>query len=238
MIETMIDKAIKHAEEVAIQNTKGLEDAIALGGQNPTREEIEECEKCAAEHRQLAEWLKELKQYRENRTSSPSTEMRGCSDCIIIREYLSKCEQYGCDSCVAETYCILNNLRTDRYPGEMCEKNMLEYLDSRKEIHNNISSTVSSTDAVSREAVFHELDSHHWESREDWAIISDAIDCLPSVTPDAVSMEVIEAIKEEIKSEIGKDGFPEWLEGYNDGLQYALDVIDRHIGKENHEEHR
>ena len=72
-------------------------------------------------------------------STGSSTEIRGCNDCMIIREYLSKCEQYGCDSCVADTYCILNNLRTDRYPGEMCEKNLLGYLDSRKEIHNNIS---------------------------------------------------------------------------------------------------
>ena len=39
-----LDEAIKHAEEVA---------------------EEKRCEKCAKEHRQLAEWLKELKQLRE-----------------------------------------------------------------------------------------------------------------------------------------------------------------------------
>ena len=39
-----LDEAIKHAEEVA---------------------EEKRCEKCGEEHRQLAEWLKELKQLRE-----------------------------------------------------------------------------------------------------------------------------------------------------------------------------
>ena len=39
-----IDEAIKHAEEVA---------------------EEKRCEKCGEEHRQLAEWLKELKQLRK-----------------------------------------------------------------------------------------------------------------------------------------------------------------------------
>ena len=60
-----IDEAIKHCEEVAETNDKGLYDAIALGGQNPTQEEIAACEQCAADHRQLAEWLKELKNLRE-----------------------------------------------------------------------------------------------------------------------------------------------------------------------------
>lgn len=59
-----IDEAIKHAENVALNSENGLYDAIALGGQNPPQEEIDECMKCAEEHRQLAEWLKELKMYK------------------------------------------------------------------------------------------------------------------------------------------------------------------------------
>lgn len=43
-----IDEAIKHCEEVA--------DGMTEQGK---------CEECAAEHRQLAEWLKELKNARE-----------------------------------------------------------------------------------------------------------------------------------------------------------------------------
>ena len=58
-----LDEAIKHAENVALNRENGLYDAIALGGQNPSQEEIDECMKCAEEHRQLAEWLKELKRY-------------------------------------------------------------------------------------------------------------------------------------------------------------------------------
>lgn len=41
-----LDEAIKHCEEI-IQNN---------------------CDKCAEEHKQLVEWLKELKRYRENDT--------------------------------------------------------------------------------------------------------------------------------------------------------------------------
>ena len=49
-----LDEAIKHAEEVAEEHTK----YNIYGG-------FESCDKCAEEHRQLAEWLKELKEYRE-----------------------------------------------------------------------------------------------------------------------------------------------------------------------------
>ena len=65
MSKLTLDEAIKHCLEVAEQNTQGLYDVIALGGQNPTQEEIARCEECAADHRQLAEWLTELKELRE-----------------------------------------------------------------------------------------------------------------------------------------------------------------------------
>lgn len=54
-----LDEAIKHAEKIMVENlekTKGrsASDPIAIN-----------CFECAEEHRQLAEWLKELKQLRE-----------------------------------------------------------------------------------------------------------------------------------------------------------------------------
>lgn len=45
-----LDEAIKHAEEIA---SRKFDDCV-------------HCINCAEEHRQLAEWLKELKRYREN----------------------------------------------------------------------------------------------------------------------------------------------------------------------------
>ena len=56
-----IDEAIKHAEEVAEEKKK---DACELYDAK-NYEESRECIWCAEEHRQLAEWLKELKMYRE-----------------------------------------------------------------------------------------------------------------------------------------------------------------------------
>lgn len=53
-----IDEAIIHAEEIAEINEN-----IAYNTDSENWMDIAQCEKCAEEHRQLAEWLKELKQY-------------------------------------------------------------------------------------------------------------------------------------------------------------------------------
>ena len=61
-----IDEAIKHSEEVA-------EEKEAQAWEAQLQEEykkIKSCKKCAEEHRQLAEWLKELKQLREQKPKS------------------------------------------------------------------------------------------------------------------------------------------------------------------------
>ena len=55
----VLDEAIRHAEEVADEKEKQgklicQSEAASIG-----------CLTCAEEHRQLAEWLKELKLYRE-----------------------------------------------------------------------------------------------------------------------------------------------------------------------------
>lgn len=54
-----IDEAIKHAEEVMIVNLEKTKD------RNASDPIAIECGECADEHRQLAEWLKELKTKRE-----------------------------------------------------------------------------------------------------------------------------------------------------------------------------
>lgn len=54
-----IDEAIKHCEEVAEKNDK-----IADTFEETLKNKIA-CRECAKEHRQLAEWLRELKAYRK-----------------------------------------------------------------------------------------------------------------------------------------------------------------------------
>ena len=60
-----LDEAIKHCEEVAEQNEK--ESKLWEGGVTEAFKQKEQklCE-CASEHRQLAEWLRELKALKEN----------------------------------------------------------------------------------------------------------------------------------------------------------------------------
>ena len=56
-----LDEAIKHCEEVA-------EDKKAQAWEAQLQEEygkVKSCKECAKEHKQLAEWLKELKQFKE-----------------------------------------------------------------------------------------------------------------------------------------------------------------------------
>lgn len=55
-----LEEAILHCEEVAEIN-----EDIAYNTENDNWMVIGKCQKCAEEHRQLAEWLKELKKLRE-----------------------------------------------------------------------------------------------------------------------------------------------------------------------------
>ena len=57
-----IDEAIQHCEEVAEVNHKMVESLVGID-----TDEQERCRECAKDHEQLAEWLKELKAYREAR---------------------------------------------------------------------------------------------------------------------------------------------------------------------------
>ena len=58
-----LDEAIIHAEEAAKRNEEYAK--IHAHGDEFEQEDAFKCEKCAKEHRQLVEWLKELKQYKE-----------------------------------------------------------------------------------------------------------------------------------------------------------------------------
>lgn len=55
-----LEEAIKHCEEVAQGNEQ-----MATYDLLCTEQQKNDCLECASEHRQLAEWLRELKAYRE-----------------------------------------------------------------------------------------------------------------------------------------------------------------------------
>lgn len=61
-----LDEAIQHCEEVAEENEEIYEAHCRIYSKEVVeRYPSPPCKKCADEHRQLAEWLKELKAYRE-----------------------------------------------------------------------------------------------------------------------------------------------------------------------------
>ena len=69
-----LDEAIKHAEEVAEE--QDMKSGFETDNQTyiMSEEERKRYRECAKEHRQLAEWLKELKQLREQTTWIPVSE--------------------------------------------------------------------------------------------------------------------------------------------------------------------
>ena len=60
-----IDEAIAHAKEVAERNRTLLDSDELIQKSLVSHFDKLKCEKCAEEHEQLAEWLQELKAYRE-----------------------------------------------------------------------------------------------------------------------------------------------------------------------------
>lgn len=60
-----IDEAIKHCEEVAKENEKTIAYYTIQGDKEWLAECEKDCIECANEHRQLAEWLRELQVHRE-----------------------------------------------------------------------------------------------------------------------------------------------------------------------------
>ena len=68
-----IDEAIIHAEEIAEINEN-----IAYNTDSENWMDIAQCEKCAEEHRQLAEWLKELKKHQWISVEDGLPENGGC----------------------------------------------------------------------------------------------------------------------------------------------------------------
>lgn len=76
-----IEQAIKHAEEVATEQEILMGRYDAASGYARSRNEsirtesAKECEQCADEHRQLAEWLRELQERRK------APEIVRCGEC-------------------------------------------------------------------------------------------------------------------------------------------------------------
>ena len=85
MSELTLDEAIKHCLEVAGEN----DSQAAEYNEHDEWEFVNKCncEQCAADHRQLAEWLTELKEWKENpfrRIKAECKENYYCNNCAFI----------------------------------------------------------------------------------------------------------------------------------------------------------
>ena len=60
-----LEEAIKHFEEVAEKLEHRFDYYLEAAKSPKLKEKEKECLKCAKEHRQLVEWLKELKAYKD-----------------------------------------------------------------------------------------------------------------------------------------------------------------------------
>ena len=83
-----LEEAIKHCEEVAEAEEQKYKE---WKGDYSHLKKIDSCLECANEHRQLAEWLKELKVYKDLSTYNRENK---CCEC----EYEDS--EYFCDDCI------------------------------------------------------------------------------------------------------------------------------------------
>ncbi len=90
-----LDEAIKHSEEVANKCDMPAEQSVVEQAEHHHH-------KCAAEHRQLAEWLRELKQLKEQRRWIPCSERlpEDMQEVLVWFEYY----RYGDYNCMYQTY--------------------------------------------------------------------------------------------------------------------------------------
>ena len=94
-----LDEAIKHAEEVAEEKEEQAWEA-------QLQEEYRTCKDCAKEHRQLAEWLKELKQLRkQTKTGHWIDNFNGTISCSCCHTWFHNDDRYSyihyCPNCGA-----------------------------------------------------------------------------------------------------------------------------------------
>lgn len=105
-----LDEAIKHAEEVAEEKESEVQDLEY--SKLDWRYEANQCSKCAKEHRQLAEWLKDYKRLLEQepkkghwideRNDYGEIIHWHCSNCYDNSGYTTTCKWDYCPNCGAD----------------------------------------------------------------------------------------------------------------------------------------
>lgn len=105
-----LEEAIKHCTEIAEEEDQKIK---RWNGDYPHLKKIDYCEKCASEHRQLAEWLNELKRARVLLKATYKLLMKQ-KDSGYVLNLLSETIFY--DEAECDGYCLMEDI-----------ENLLEY---------------------------------------------------------------------------------------------------------------
>ena len=98
-----IDDAIKHAEEVAKVNEC---ECVEYSEVSPLY--VSNCKKCAEDHRQLAEWLRELK-YAKVLLKATYDLLKKCDDSYYVLNVLEQLITY--DGAECDGYCLMEDIK-------------------------------------------------------------------------------------------------------------------------------
>ena len=97
-----IDDAIKHCKDVIEANEQKAESIKEYNGYTEL-----ECMKCAEDHRQLAEWLKELK-YAKVLLKATYDLLKQCDDSYFVLNVLEQLVTY--DGVECDGYCLMEDI--------------------------------------------------------------------------------------------------------------------------------
>lgn len=112
MSELTLDEAIKHCLEVA-ENNEQFASGKWIGSEGEANRQ--ECEQCATDHRQLAEWLTELKESRRLLKAAVEDMYNSVNDV-----HCKYCSKWHTDQCQGTSHldCYIENKFKWRYADE------------------------------------------------------------------------------------------------------------------------
>lgn len=189
-----LDEGIIHAEDVARNNHEA---ATYLADEHPTQ--AEKCEACAEEHRQLAEWLKELKAYKEQ--SGDAVSKQAVAE--ILLKYAHTYEGKAFAEFLISQINNLPSVTPQHSDAEIQKIQEMEQAEIQKAYELGKAEMQPCEDAISRQAVLDMLNDidaevhggcgfmyNHW---------MDYIERLPSVTPQPKIGRWIRVDKDKLK---------------------------------------
>lgn len=235
-----LDEAIIHAEEVAQDQEMKADFETDNENYKMSESEREECRKCAAEHRLLAEWLKELREYRKRDCESCINSKDGkcaadevCHSCMWESQYKIKI-----DDCISRK-AVINILKNSAEYGSWDDSSQINRLDAIDNVdmlpsvipsYNSIKTELKPCeDCVSREYLIDKIgDVDGLEKYDNSNLFAkhymNLVRIAPSVIPQT---DVLDKIIDEIRNDWQLNKYP--ASPFSCGLRRAMYIIDKYI---------